>query len=163
MKNLIFFLSLLSPVLSYAGSVDKKALNCVLTTVKIETNNQTMAAKQGIVNVIKNRINDRKKHNKNATPCSIISEKGQFAKSSVIITDKDRELAPVVEKIFNNSLPDNTNGALFFNDRWGGCPSNGRVVAKHDDMLFCNIPGTKKAKLKQTKLNRIKQVRQKLS
>jgi hypothetical protein len=54
MKNLIFFLSLLSPVLSYAGSVDKKALNCVLTTVKIETNKSD---KTSVVNIVANKIN----------------------------------------------------------------------------------------------------------
>jgi hypothetical protein len=95
-------------------SVNNNALECMVRVSLAEGENQSRAAKIGIMYTIHNRVKD--KVFKSKSHCSIVNSKGQFSHRAVKRSKNHRELLQMARLVVWELIKDPTNGATFFND-----------------------------------------------
>lgn len=94
--------------------IDNGTLECMVRVSLAEGENQSRAAKIGIMYTIHNRVKD--KAFKSKSHCSIVNSKGQFSHRSVKWSKHHRELIKMARLVVQELIKDPTNGATFFND-----------------------------------------------
>lgn len=128
---LLWAMLISSPV--YAKTMIDPSLHCMVRTTIAEGENQSVAAKTGIMYTIHNRSKAWHKGY-----CTIVNQKAQFSHRKIKWSNAYHKLYEMARLVKEEKTPDVTHGALFFHDDSLKKNPFGRTVltARLDNMLF---------------------------
>lgn len=95
--------------------------HCVASAVYYEALGESREGKIAVASVVMNRVKSGKYA---STPCGVIYQKGQFSwinpryRTHVYDAEKWQESLHIAQQVVTGVIPDNTNGALYFHNRY---------------------------------------------